>query len=469
MSTANQTVPRSIVIVGAGFSGTLVAAQLLRQARSPLIITLVERDPARFNRGVAYGTHQRCHLLNVPAGKMSAYPDDPDNFLRWAQLHQSQLLNPPWVTRIDAGTFIPRRFYGDYLHDVLNEAEALAQPDVRLYRLVDKALRLQEKANGIQVSLESGLQVQADRVVFAAGNFPPGNPRLADPGFYDSPRYHGNPWATAVISDLLHTKACLLVGSGLTMVDWVMALRDANYGGTIHVVSRRGLWPQAHTAVLPWEGELKLGNTPSVLALLQVVRRAIRDSGADWRVVIDSLRPRVPEIWQGFSVKDRRRFLRHLRPYWDCHRHRLAPVIAQRLQLEQDAGRLYRHVGRVLAYQEGQGGTVKVTLQRRGQSDLENFHVNAVLNCSGSESDYRNLESPFVHTLLDDGLIRPDALSLGLDATSEGAVINHQGQPSAWFYTLGPPLKGILWETTAVPEIRVQAGELAKTLVLGFG
>ena len=465
MSTANQTVPRSIVIVGAGFSGTLVAAQLLRQARSPLIITLVERDPARFNRGVAYGTHQRCHLLNVPAGKMSAYPDDPDHFLRWAQLHQSQLLNPPWVTRIDAGTFIPRRFYGDYLHDVLNEAEALAQPDVRLYRLVDKALRLQEKANGIQVSLESGLQVQADRVVFAAGNFPPGNPRLADPGFYDSPRYHGNPWATAVISDLLHTKACLLVGSGLTMVDWVMALRDANYGGTIHVVSRRGLWPQAHAAILPWEGELKLGDTPSVLALLRVVRRAIRDTGADWRVVIDSLRPRVQGIWQGFSVKDRRRFLRHLRPYWDCHRHRLAPVIAQQLQLEQDAGRLYRHVGRVLAYQEGEGGTVKVTLQRRGQSDLENFHVNAVLNCSGSESDYRNLESPFVRTLLDDGLIRPDALSLGLDATPQGAVINHQGQPSAWFHTLGPPLKGILWETTAVPEIRVQALNLAMFLL----
>jgi uncharacterized NAD(P)/FAD-binding protein YdhS len=198
---------------------------------------------------------------------------------------------------------------------------------------------------------------------------------------------------------------------------------------------------------------------------LRLVRSRIESEGADWRAVIDSLRPHSQELWCDLSVAEQRRFLRHLRHYWDLHRHRVAPLVDEALDGLLRSGRLLRHVGWLQACTESADG-ITVTYRPRGRSVAETIQVDAVVNCSGSESDYRKLDSPLVRSLLGQGLARPDPLHLGLDVAANGALVGTDGIPSQQLFTLGPPKKGMLWETTAVPELRGQAAELAEVLLL---
>lgn len=462
MSTPTQ--PSGIAIIGAGYSGTLVAAHLLRLAQGPLTVRLFDRDPKQFGRGIAYSTPLACHLLNVPAGNMSAYPEEPGHFLDWARAHESALLNPPWVGEVGPESFLPRRAYGDYLNWVLDEAERAAAPGVRLIRRVEKVSRLSVEPGGVKLGLAGGEIIRAARAVLAIGNFPPGNPGIADPGFYQSGRYHRNPWLPGVLEQVLDTPACLLVGSGLTMVDWAVTLDSAGYRGDIHVVSRRGLWPRSHQAATPVEFALDISGEPTVRNWLRQIRRRVETNGGEWRPVIDALRPHSPALWQSLPLAERRRFLRHARPFWDLHRHRLAPNVAARLEALVDAGRLIRHAGRVLAYRES-GREVEAEVRLRGSGELETLSVGTVVNCSGSESNYRRLESALVRNLLNQGLVRPDPLALGVEAAPGGGLINADGIASDRLFTLGPPKKGMLWETTAVPELRIQARRLAEALL----
>lgn len=452
-----------IAIIGAGFSGSLVAAHLSRIAPRGTEIALIEKAPRQQGRGVAYGTELACHLLNVPAGKMSAFPDDPDHFLRWARTRQASLLRPPWVVDVGAESFLPRRAYGHYLVDLLDVAAREAAPDIGLIRRTAKVVSVAKTPEGLTLRLRDGTQLTADRAVLALGNFPPGDPCVADPAFYASARYRGNPWEPGLLDTVLNTRSCLLIGGGLTMVDWAIALKQAGYTGRIHVLSRRGLWPQAHAPATPTVFALDTA-APSARGWLGALRRHIRDTGCDWRAAIDALRPANQTLWQCLPLVEKRRFLRHLRPWWDCHRHRLAPVVAGQLRELVDAGQLVRHVGRILAYRE-RPDTVEVRVRPRHGGEIVVIAADTVLNCSGSESDYRQLESPLARDLLDRGLIRPDALRLGLDVAPDGALIQADGSPSDRLFTLGPPKKGVLWETTAVPEIRSQAAALARRLI----
>jgi uncharacterized NAD(P)/FAD-binding protein YdhS len=457
--------PQTIAIVGAGFSGTLVAAQLLSRAKAPLTIHLIEREHSRFARGIAYSTTEDCHLLNVPAGNMSAFPDDREHFLRWAQARKDELLDCPCVGEVSAAAYLPRRAYGDYIAQVLDEAERGATTGVNLQRRIDEVASLRVEDGAVDLRLASGVQLRANRVVLALGNFRPGDPAGADAAFYRSARYHGDPWAPDVLEKLLPTESCLLVGSGLTMVDWAITLNQAGYRGAIHVVSRRGLWPHSHKPGAPAAFALDpSGAKGAVRAGLHCFRDSIRKSGVDWRPAIDALRPATPILWKSLGLSEQRRFLRHLRTLWDCHRHRLAPGIAARLAAMLDSGQLVRHVGRIRDFRD-LGGQVEVAIRPRGSDRNDEFSVDAVVNCSGSESDYRRLDSPLVKDLLGRRLIRPDPLALGLDVADNGALVDAEGNASGFLFTLGPPQKGCLWETTAVPEIRGQAARLAVELL----
>lgn len=465
----NTPSPVEIAIIGAGFSGALVAANLLKQARTPLTIHLIDRDPDQFGRGVAYGTAMDCHLLNVPAANMSAFPDQPGHFLNWAREREASLLNPPWIAEVGPLSFLPRRAYGDYITWILNQAERDAAPGGRLERRIDKAAALAIEPGGVTIRLESGAALRVAKAALALGNFPPANPPIADAAFYASPRYHRNPWRSGVLASLLETDSCVLIGSGLTMVDWAIALEQAGYRGQIHVVSRRGLWPKVHKpGTPPIKFAIDPAKTPpTARAWLREIRRYIGETGADWRAVIDALRLANQTLWQSLPSAEQRRFLRHLRPFWDLHRHRLAPAVAGRLEALVKSGRLVRHVGRVVEYRESESG-VDVVVKQRASEQTDTIQTQAVVNCSGSESNYRRLESALVTNLLEQGLISPDPLALGLRVGPDGALIGFDGQPSGRLYTLGPPCKGMLWETTAVPEVRGQAARLAELLLSDF-
>lgn len=454
----------TIVIIGAGFSGTVSAVQLMRRnCGGPLHVILVNRS-GPMARGIAYGTQSQHHLLNVPAGNMSALADDPDHFLRYCRRTDPA---------VEAGSFVSRRLYGDYLECLLNETEAAARPQSRLTRLVGEAIAVVPLAAGaVRVSFSDGSCCQADRVLLAFGHYPARNPAVTTPAFYASRRYIRDPWQPGAFDRIGRADAILLLGTGLTTVDVATQLLGAEPGRTAYALSRRGLIPQPHRShrgpPAPSQAPLVLaGMAPGVRALLRGLRAQIRGSAAqghDWREVIGALRPFTRAWWEALPHQERSRFLRHLQPFWDIHRHRVAPAAFARFQAAIDAGQLRLRAARVAAYRETADG-VAVTYLPRGAAEARTVQVAHVINCTGPESDLRRVDDALLRQLFADGLIQADALGLGIAVAADNAVLDARGRSSARIFYVGPLLKACYWEATAVPELRVFALQFADTVL----
>ncbi|MEH2226072.1 FAD/NAD(P)-binding protein [Nostoc sp.] len=456
--------PTTIAIVGGGFSGSLVATHLLKTATQPLTIKLIERSD-QIGKGIAYSTDTNCHLLNVSAGNMSAFAHDPGHLLRWLQ-HNRDELTVFFSEEVNASTFIPRKVYGLYIQSVLAEAEATAPSDVRLERFTDEVVGVQPEEKSVMISLRSGRCFAADRVVLALGNSPSAPPAIQNPNSNDD--YQRNAWSADALADLDADAPVLLIGTGLTMVDMVLSLSDRQHRGKIYAVSRRGLFPLKHQAAQPYACFLTLENSPkSVREWLRRLRAEVEiaaTQGYDWRAVIDSLRPINQKIWQKLPTEEQQRFLRHLTPYWDVHRHRIAPKVADVVTQMLDSAQLTIAAGRIREYQALPDGVAVTVCQRKTQTN-HILHVRRVVNCTGVAADYRRSPHPLITDLRSQKLIRPNAIGLGLDTDTHGALYAAGGNVSTLFYTLGTPRKGDLWETIAVPELRGQAQELSKALL----
>ena len=451
----------TIAIVGGGFSGCMVAVHLLHEATTPLRIVLIERHDMP-GRGVAYRDQPEVHLLNVRAEAMSAFPAEPDHFLNWLNAAYSPC-HP-----VGTGEFLPRRLYGFYIQSLLEEAQRSARRGVSLEIRADEVLGLRETAGGARLRLAKGGTLLAQRVVLALGNPGPADPPVQDPSFYSSPRYQGHAWSTPGLLAIRREDDVLLIGSGLTSLDWLAALRERGHRGQIHVVSRRGLLPQLHRAAPAHALSFDpMALAPRVSVLLKRLRAEIKlaeSRGGDWRGVIDALRPYTQRLWQQLSAVEQRRFLRHVRPYWEIHRHRAAPRIVESVYESLRTGRLELLAARLVGFEEGPDA-VTVLLQPRGGESLITRSVQRVINCTGPESNYRRLNHPLVRDLREQGLIVADALGLGLLTDAQGALLDREQQVRGVLHTLGAARKGQLWETTAVPEIRVQAQALALRLL----
>jgi len=447
----------SFAIIGGGFAGATLAAQLLRNSGGRVSVALVEKG-TKLGRGVAYGTQCADHLLNVRARNMSAYADDMGHFLRWAQSN--------YDPRVKPDDYLPRQVYGRYVASLLQQ-EIELHPG-QLEHLKEEAVSIAQMGDKAEVRLRSGKTLLATKVVLALGNFPPGDPRL--PGMTaDCRRYVSDPWATGALTDVAQDRKVLLVGSGLTSVDIAVALCKQGFRGTVHTLSRRGLLPQSHRATNPWPpfwNEKSPRTTRGLLRLMRTQVESAEAQGSGWRAVIDSLRPFTQEIWRSLPRNERRRFLRHARPYWEVHRHRVAPEIGSLLAAQMSNGKIETHAGRVAKYYEDHNG-VAVTYRDRKTGELVSLRVDRVINCTGPEVDCRKINNPLLTDLLRQKLVRPDPLFMGLDTSDYGAVLDARGEPSDFLYAVGPSRKGSLWESTAVPEIRDQAAELAALLLAG--
>jgi len=448
-----------VAIIGGGFTGATLAAQLLRHSDGGVSVVLIERC-TRIGHGVAYATRCNEHLLNVRVRNMSACPDDSEHFLEWAKLNYENSVNPD--------DYIPRAVYGRYINSLL-EQEAERHPG-QFEHVQDEAVSVGQFGDMAEIHLGSGKILFCDKVVLALGNFPPGDPRL--PGkTKDCQRYVSNPWTAGALEGALgdtnQTKSVLLVGSGLTSVDVAISLQARGFQGTIHILSRRGLLPQTHQATAPWPAFWDQQSPRTVRGLMRLIRtqaEAAEQAGSGWRAVMDAIRPVTQEIWRSLPLEERRRFLRHARPYWDVHRHRVAPAIGSRLALEVHHGQIETHAGRICEYAED-GGGVDIAYCDRKTGERKRLRVDHVINCTGPESDLRKVESPLLKNLIEQKLARIDSLSLGLDASAEGGLMDGHGVASNTIYAIGPLRKGNLWETTAVPDIRVQVRDLSKTLL----
>ena len=458
-STATGSLKPTVAIVGGGASGALVAAQLLRRPqRAGLRVVVIERRE-KLARGVAYSTDNPQHRLNVPAGAMGALPRDPKHFVRWANSRG-----------IDLGPtdFAPRGLYGEYLACVLDDAERSAQPGVELDRRCDRAVAMSPvKSSGppqVEIELASGETVVAHHVVLALGNLPPATPPGADAELLASDRYERDPWDAGLPGRAANDDTVLLIGTGLTMVDVALALAEGERPEKILAVSRNGLLPTRHRRGLaPPNRWFELPPTEVKLAemtaqLMEEVAKTERDNG-DWRQVVDGLRPYTNRIWRRLSEEDREDFVRHVARRWDVARHRMAPEIAAALQAMRSEGRL-RLVQGSLESARLREPEVEVTIVL-GDGESTRFHVDRVVNCTGPTLDLSRAGEPLLDGLLEAGHIRRGPLGLGLDHDSRGILLDAAGVPVRTLSTIGPMRKGCLWETTAIPEIRSQAVELA--------
>jgi uncharacterized NAD(P)/FAD-binding protein YdhS len=446
----------TIAVIGAGFSGTLLSLHLLRCCPPSTRLVLIERH-SQFGRGLAYSTGNPSHILNVPAARMSAFHDRPGDFLSW-------LSTQPEASALGAASFAPRRLFGAYVRALLNE-EIKRSGRERLELVRGRVTGIDRSAARLCLRLEKGEMIEADIAVLAVGNFPPAPPPVANAGFYDSPLYRADPWSSSALRDLAADAPVLLLGTGLTMVDVAISLLDQKHTGPIHALSRRGLLPRRHAAV-PTHAPEHAPFPTSVNGLTRFLRQEAERAtaqGSGWQPIIDELRPFTVDIWQTMSLRDRARFLRHLRPWWDVHRHRMAAEVADRLEAARNSGQLRILVGRVRDYVPNPDG-VEVVYRPRGKDLTNALSVARVINCAGPGADYDRMPDPLVRSLLEDGSARPDPLRLGLDVTPSCALLHADGGISRRIFAVGPVTKGAFWEMTAVPDIRRQTEKLAEHL-----
>ena len=433
---SDRVVP--VAIVGGGASGTILAAQLARRGIASALID----GSGRLGRGVAYSTLEAAHLLNVPADGMSAWAGDPDHFARRYAAEGG-----------DPGGFAERRLFGRYLGEIFREAVAGGR--VEPVEVTAHSARREDA--GWRVELSDGSTIQAQALVLAIGNQQPEALRvLADAGEH----FIANPWGAearaAVEAVAASGEEVLLIGTGLTMIDLVLSLDAAGHQGRITAISRRGQVPRAHADFEPAPVEEEDVPAGSVRALTRWIRR--RAAAVGWRAAIDSLRPHSHPLWQSLSEDQQRRFLRHARPWWDVHRHRIAPEVAQILARLIAEGRLQIVAGRI-AGARPLNGAVEVEIRRRG-SDAGRAHRFAyAFNCTGPLHAIERTRDPLLRSLLDAQEVRPDQLGIGIQVDDRA-----RAESSERLWALGPLTKGRYWEIIAVPDIREQAAAVAEDI-----
>lgn len=471
-----------IAVIGAGFCGTLLAVLLARTG--DVRVLLVDRR-GRFGPGLAYGDVRPQHLLNTPAGRMSAFADDPDHFTRWARARDP---------RVDGGSFLPRSVYGAYLEDLLAGAmepepaadEGAFDPLGATWRpgkapeppprsdegpgivcLEGQVIDVLPTGDGLRMRLADGRMLRVDRAVLCTGNAPPAATPGLPAALRDDPRHVADPW-TLEPSRLDPDAPVLVIGTGLTALDVALTLSAAGHRGVVHLVSRHGLLPRPHRAAAT-PGQYP---TPDVeawpataLGMLRALRAELRAAaarGVDWREVITSLRAVTPRLWRRLPEVEQARFLRHLRPFWDSHRHRAAPATWAPIAAMQGDGRLQLHAMRVdEVVESAEPGRLRVTLARGDRREV--LEVGAIVNCTGPAGDPGRAGDPLLAALLARGLGRADAHALGLEVSDDGRLIG-RGGPSPRLWVAGPQRRPQLWESTAVLELAAQVAAVASSV-----
>ena len=431
---------QNVAVVGAGFSGLLTAIHLLR-LNARLRVTLIERRKV-FGPGTAYDTGNPHHLLNVRLDNMGAFPDQPGHLADWLAEQ------PSW--RAQDG-FITRGVYGDYLQHLLDQA--LDGAPERLTLAASEARALDRNGAGWTLTLDDGGTVQAEAVVLALGNLEPASPPGVDEALRNSPLYVENPWRLEAEA-AEGARDILLIGAGLTMVDAALSLRRP--GRRFTALSRHGLLPRAHATVPPEPYVEAFAGGPS--DVLKQVRQATQTH--DWRAVFDHLRHSARPLWRSWTAVQRKRFLRHLRPLWDVHRHRLSPGSARDIHSMLASGELTVLAGK-LSETTLDGRSVEAAWRPRGRRRAIRGRFDLVVNCTGPLGVIQQSREPLIADILKKGYGRPDPLGLGLQVDGDGRLIG-QDRPTDGLYAIGPLTRGAFWEITAVPDLRAQALDLAE-------
>ncbi len=452
-----------VLIIGGGLSGTMLAVQLLRLPGQRRILVVEPR--AELGRGEAYSAVELGHTLNGNAARMSVDPDNPDDLTQWLTAYigaggwpESDQQHVP-ISEL----FPPRGIFGLYTQQRLAEARALSASTVEHVR--GEVVDLQVEEAGALLTLDNGQQLRGAFAVLATGMFPAARtPQTSSCGLNAAAV---DPWDVNTMSRIDPHATVLIIGSGLTMVDAVVSLEQAGHRGPIEIFSRHGLLPHVRRQPPGWVDFL--GDDHSLRSprqLLREVRRQCRMAqaqGIDWQSPLDTVRAHIGRLWSQASEREKRQFVRHVRPWWESHHHRSPPLSAQLVARLYEEGRLRIRAASFQGLEPSPEG-VTIRLRQRGEHATTHVVGAALINSSGIEYDWRRVARPLPQQLLKRGLIQPGPLALGIAADTSGAVLDAQGQVSRRLFAMGPPLRGMWWESTAVTDVAIQAKALALRL-----
>ncbi|XHF34365.1 FAD/NAD(P)-binding protein [Pseudomonas chlororaphis] len=457
-----------ILIVGGGLSGTMLAVQLLRLPGQRKILVIEPRT--ELGRGEAYSAVELGHTLNGNAARMSVDPDNADDLTQWLTAHiaaggwpESDQQHVP-VSEL----FPPRGLFGVYVQQRLAEAQqAGAQHGSTVEHVRAEVVDVQASIDSVQLTLSDGQQLQGAHAVLATGMFPAARtPQKESSGLNAAAL---DPWDVAAMRQLDPQSTVLIIGSGLTMVDAVVSLEQAGHRGPIEVFSRHGLLPHVRRQPPAWVDFLAENHsirTPR--QLLRELRRHCRDAiaqGIDWQAPLDTVRAHIGRLWSQASDVQRRQFVRHVRPWWESHHHRSPPLSAELVERLHREGRLRIHAASYKGLEPVSGDGMSIRIRPRGEAETCVVQGAALINSSGIEYDWRRVARPLPQQLLARGLVRPGPLALGIAAAVDGAVLDEEGRISSRLFAMGPPLRGMWWESTAVTDVASQAKALAARLV----
>lgn len=472
-----------IGVIGGGFSGTMVVANLVRQAQFPFSIEWFEESDA-LGCGVAYGSDDNVHLLNVRAGRMGAFAENPAGFCEWLQSEPGRASAATlWPEKeITADSYVPRVLYGAYLKSIMEETVKVAHAksiDIRIVKtkVTDAHIYNQDTKQIVVSTLKHGITKESlvDMLVLATGNLPPRDFSFHSGMAQGAGQYVHDIWKPEKgcifphqINQLPADSEIVIIGTGLTMVDAVLTLKKQGYKGTITAISRHGLLPQPHTdhvkAYPLWAWTDNPDTAPdTTMALLRTLRQEIRkaaDAGYDWRSVIDSIRAITPQLWQKLDTREKRKFLFHLATLWNIHRHRMAPEIHVEIKAMIKSGTL-RHVpGRIYYIGSDEMGTT-VAYRKRGTNRVETIRAALVLNCTGPQYDIAASKHTLLRNLRDRELVTVGPLRFGIEVGNVGGA---KGKAQDTIFPIGTLMVGELLECTAVPELREQARNTASVI-----
>ncbi|QHD07702.1 FAD/NAD(P)-binding protein [Pseudomonas sp. R76] len=452
-----------VLIIGGGLSGTMLAVQLLRQPGQRHILVIEPR--AELGRGEAYSAVELGHTLNGNAARMSVDPDNADDLTQWLIDYigaggwpESDQQHVP-ISEL----FPPRGIFGVYAQQRLAEAKALSASTVEHVR--GEVIDLQVDEAATLLTLDNGQQLRGTYAVLATGMFPAARTPQTESSGLNAAAV--DPWDVQAMTHIDPQSTVLIIGSGLTMVDAVVSLEQAGHRGPIEIFSRHGLLPHVRRQPPSWEDFLAADHSlRSPRQLLREVRRQCRIAqaqGIDWQAPLDTVRAHIGRLWSQADEREKRQFVRHVRPWWESHHHRSPPLSAQLVARLQAEGRLRIQAASFKGVVALDGG-VTIRLRRRGEQAVTQVSGAALINSSGIEYDWRRVARPLPQQLLKRGLIRPGPLALGIAADVSGAVVDAEGNVSLRLFAMGPPLRGMWWESTAVTDVALQAKALALKL-----
>lgn len=452
----------SVAIVGAGLSGSLLAINLLKNTFDGKIeIFLIESSKKRFGRGVAYSPNSIYQKLNVPAKGMSLFPENPNHFVEWWKSNEKNYFY--LGESYDENSFFPRFIFGDYLESTLNSNIQTKSTNKEFFTINDEVVDATKIESQWKIKLTSGAELIVDNLILATGNIPPGNPSYLAKDVLDSKRYLNNPWDDSLFESIQLNESLGILGSGLSMVDVIMTLKRKNFQGKIVSFSRSGKLPKVHSKpdhLNPTPFPTLKGNTNEDVHL---IRNWIRENeGISDVHLMNVIRPFTSEIWKSWDVKNQRRFIRHVRPFWESFRHRIPSesmaIISEWIHL----GKLTFLKARIQSSILENDSIGISTLEPHGK--FGSYRFDRLINCTGPDTKLKEVKSELYTNLKKKGYITQSENGIGFVTGNLGQVKTEEGKFLKNLYCLGPLRKNELWESTALREIRDQVIELTSVI-----